>query len=149
MKKDTQNILKHGFTLMELMVVIVVISILVGLLIPAILKAKEGAREKKARTEVYELQKAWGAYVQYHQERNSNYTVPSYDVMDAAATGDLGGGNADGIVFMEFTPDELKDGFKDPWKELYYLEFIDPDDVTTEWSFQTRVQCKNAARGKY
>ncbi len=145
MKFRDRFVKRHGFTLMELMVVIVVISILVGLLIPAIIRAKEGAREKKARAEIFELQKAWGAYYQTFQ------TLPfsGVGVMDGVNTTELGGGNADKIVFMEFTPDQLVDGFKDPWKELYQLEFADPEDVSTKWTFQTRVQCMNAARNKY
>ena len=144
MKFRDRFITKRGFTLMELMVVIVVIGILVGLLVPAIIKAKEGAREKKARTEVFELQKAWAMYYQTYK------TLPFVGVglMDSANTTLLGGGT-DGIVFMEFTPKELDDGFKDPWKELYQLEFADPENVSTEWTFQTRVQCMNAARNKY
>ena len=149
MKKFKLGIVKNGFTLMELMVVIVVISILVGLLIPAILRAKEGAREKKARTEIHELQKAWATYIQYYQDLDSKYIIPDYTDMDIKATADLGGGNDAGIVFMEFTPKELAEGFLDPWKELYKLEFQKVKDVETKWKFQTRVQCINVARGKY
>lgn len=134
---------KNGFTLIELMVVIVVISILVGLLIPAILKAKESAREKKARTEIFELQKAWSMYYQTYEK------LPGYSEMNAAATSELGGNNDRKIAFMEFTNEELANGFLDPWKETYKLEFKVGDEVKTEWTFQTRVQCKNAARNKY
>ncbi len=134
---------KNGFTLMELMVVIVVIGVLVGLLIPAILKAKEGARQKKARAEVYELQKAWAMYYQTYEK------LPGHSAMDSTATQELGGNNKNKIVFMEFTPKELSGGFKDPWKELYLLNFVSGQDVTTKWKFQTRVHCMNASRGKY
>ena len=134
---------KRAFTLMELLVVVMVISILVALLLPAILKARETARERKARAEIFELQKAWALYYQTYE------TLPSYSEMNASATQELGGKNPRNIVFMEFTPDELQNGFKDPWKELYHLEFKVGDAVKTKWSFKTRVQCMNSQRGKY
>jgi len=134
---------RRGFTLIELMVVVVVILILVGLLMPALLKARESSREKKARTEVYELQKAWAMYYQTYEK------LPGYSEMNAAATSELGGNNKKNIVFMEFTPKELANGFRDPWKGTYKLQLKSGQDIKTEWTFQTRVQCKNAVRGKY
>ena len=141
--RKQKNFKNKGFTLIELMVVVVVISILVGLLIPAILKAKESAREKKARTEIYELQKAWSMYYQTFEK------LPGYSEMSPAATAELGGNNPRKITFMEFTPDELSNGFQDPWKETYKLDLKAGAAVKTEWKFQTRVQCKNVARGRY
>lgn len=144
MRTNRDRFLKRfGFTLIELMVVVVVISVLVGLLVPAILKAKESAREKKARTEVFELQKAWSMYYQTYED------LPGYSEMNGTATSELGGNNPGNITFMEFTDEELATGFRDPWKETYKLNLVKGADVQTKWTFQTRVQCKNAARGKY
>jgi len=151
---------RRGFTLIELMVVVVVISILVGLLIPAILKAKESAREKKARTEIFEIQRAWATYIQYYREiEGDKFTLPVYKEMSSAAVNDLGGSggrNNNGVAFMAFTKDELDNGLYDPWRNkgkpgehLYKLSFSDEGDVKTKWKFQTRVQCINAARGRY
>ena len=134
---------RKGFTLIELMVVVIVIMILVGMLMPAILKARESSRERKARTEVYELQKAWAEYYRTYGK------LPAHKEMNAAATVELGGSNAKNIAFMEFTPKELANGFCDPWKEPYKLELKEGDNITTKWTFQTRVQCKNVARGRY
>lgn len=128
---------------------IVVISILVGLLFPAVLRARERARITLARSEIFELQKAWKLFaISYPDEVLSGYTE-----MDAATTQMLGGdsssgGNLNGISFMEFDREQLDNGFRDPWKRLYKLEILD-STVTTEWSFQSRVQCINAQRYKY
>jgi len=142
-KEIQMNMRRKGFTLVELMVVVAIIAVLVGLLMPAVLRARESARENKARTEIYELQRAWTIYYQHYGK------LPGYSEMNAKATADLGGGNSDGIVFMEFADDELKKGFLDPWKQPYHLDFQIGDDVVTKWSFQSRVQCKNSARGVY
>jgi prepilin-type N-terminal cleavage/methylation domain-containing protein len=140
----------RGFSLVELMVVVAVIAILVGLLMPAILRAQERARENKARSEIYALQTAWASYCQHYREKDGpSFKPPNYTDMTAAATKELGGGNKDGIAFMEFTPKQFKTGFLDPWKQPYHLEFKAGQDVITKWSFETRVQCKNAVRGRY
>jgi len=132
-----------GFSLMEIMVVLVVISIMVGLLFPALMAARERARLNRARSEVYELQKAWQVYYMTYE------TLPGYTAMTPAATQELGGQNPNRIVFMEFDPKELADGYRDPWKEHYKLDLAQGAAVKTEWSFQSRVQCVNAQRSKY
>ena len=122
---------------------LVVISIMVGLLFPALLAARERARRNRARSEAFELQKAWQVYYTTYEQ------LPSHSEMTSAATQELGGDNKQRITFMEFSPKELAEGFKDPWKEPYKLSLAEGDAVTTEWSFQSRVQCVNAQRYKY
>jgi hypothetical protein len=134
---------------MEIMVVLVVISVLVGLLFPAVLKAREKARINRAQSEVFELQKAWKIFsINY-----PNAPLASYGSMDAATTQVLAGGsgggvNSNGIAFMEFNQEQLEDGFEDPWGRIYLLG-LQSSRLTTEWSFQSRVQCINAQRYKY
>jgi hypothetical protein len=134
---------------MEIMVVLVVISVLVGLLFPAVIRAREKARINRAQSEVFELQKAWKIFsIRYPDAR-----IENYQSMDAATTqvlaGGTGGGvNSNGIAFMEFNQEQLEDGFEDPWGRIYRLE-LESSGVTTEWSFQSRLQCINAQRYKY
>jgi prepilin-type N-terminal cleavage/methylation domain-containing protein len=64
--------LQSGFTLVELLVVITIISILMGLLIPAINAAREVARRNQCATQVKNLALA---AVQYE---NSKKTLPPY-----------------------------------------------------------------------
>jgi prepilin-type N-terminal cleavage/methylation domain-containing protein len=134
-----------GFSLMEIMVVVVVISILVGLLFPALLGARERVRINSARGEVFELQKAWTMYALTYPEAD----MGRFSVMDSSTTGELAGDNPNGITFMEFEQDDLDNGFEDPWKRPYELDFEVGADVVTRWAFQTRVQCVGAKRYKY
>jgi type II secretory pathway pseudopilin PulG len=139
-----------GFSLMELMVVIVVIMILVGLLLPALLSAREAARERRARTEVYELQKAWRMLAMTTPDAD----LTAYTEMNSQATRllggeNLGGANPGGVAFMEFDAEELAEGFRDPWRQTYKLSFTNGVDVITEWAFQSRVQCVNDKRYRY
>ena len=52
-----------GFTLVELLVVIGIIGILIGLIIPAVQRARAAADRNRAETEVQELVKAITAYM--------------------------------------------------------------------------------------
>ncbi len=56
-----------GFTLLELLVVVSIMTVLMGLLLPAILKAKNNSREKRAQVQTLALAAAIDAYIlEYH-----------------------------------------------------------------------------------
>jgi prepilin-type N-terminal cleavage/methylation domain-containing protein len=143
-----------GFTLMEMLVVMVVILVLMGLLFPALMGARERAKVTRARSEIQTLQEAWLAYGTLYGGFPSGYTM-----MSAGAVNVLGGNNPQGIVFMEFDERHRKDGFLDPWwngrqatipDHLYKINLgstLPAADV--EWRFTTRVHCANTARYRY
>jgi prepilin-type N-terminal cleavage/methylation domain-containing protein/prepilin-type processing-associated H-X9-DG protein len=54
---------RHGFTLVELLVVVVIISMLVGLLIPAVMAAREAARRTQCMNHQKELATAVQSYI--------------------------------------------------------------------------------------
>ncbi len=141
-----------GFTLMELMVVTGVIAVLIGLLFPVLMGARERARIAKARGEVMALQQAWLAFWQTYEALP---TGGGFEAMTPRAVAELGGDasailNGRGIAFMEFDNRHYADGFKDPWGNLYFLDLRpDPDAVTTRWVYQTRVFCGNTAKHRY
>jgi general secretion pathway protein G len=59
MKKKIDN---RGFTLIELMVVIVILGILAGLIVPRIMSRPEEARQAKARIQIESLETALKLY---------------------------------------------------------------------------------------
>ena len=79
---------QHGFTLIELMVVIVILGILAGLIIPRIMGRPEEARRMKARVQIESIETALKLY----KLDNGNY--PSTEqglqaLVEAPATGEL------------------------------------------------------------
>ncbi len=134
-----------AFSLIELLVVIVIISILVALLFPALLAAREHGRRVAARAEMWEIQKAWTVYYKTYER------LPSYSEMTPVAVDVLSGtGGSDNplrIKFMDFDRRDFTLGMRDPWGRRYQLDLTDdPDAVTTRWSYQTRAYCQNAGR---
>lgn len=66
---ETLSLRRRGFTLVELLVVIVIISILAGLIIPAIIAAQIGARKLACANNLAQLYKLAVSYSVSHQGR--------------------------------------------------------------------------------
>jgi prepilin-type N-terminal cleavage/methylation domain-containing protein/prepilin-type processing-associated H-X9-DG protein len=70
---------RHGFTLVELLVVIAVIAILAALLLPVLAVARERARQTSCLTNVRQITHAYGLYLQDWDEQ-----LPHWFVGDSA-----------------------------------------------------------------
>ena len=75
LRKRTSR-LRGGFTLIELMVVIVIITILIGLLVPAVMGVRRTARDVEVRTDIAKLEDAIAKFkVTYGTEPPSQLTL--------------------------------------------------------------------------
>ncbi len=67
---------RSGFTLIELMIVIVIISLLIALLVPAVMSVMGKARDAQVKTEITNLSSAIGSFkAKYGMEPPSNITL--------------------------------------------------------------------------
>jgi len=66
----------RGFTLVELLVVIAIIALLVGLLLPALAKAQQSARETKDATQIKQIHTAMLTYAT--SDKSGRLPIPGY-----------------------------------------------------------------------
>jgi len=112
MKRNLNNL---GFTLIELMVVIVILGILAGLIVPRIMSRPEEAREAKARIQIESLETTLKLY------RLDNGSYPSTEQGLQALTEPPEVGNLPG-KWREGGYLEKGKVPKDPWgNEYIYL----------------------------
>ena len=61
-----------GFTLIELLVVIAIIGLLAGMLLPALVRAKQKAQGIACLNHLKQLQLAWSMYASDHNDNDSS-----------------------------------------------------------------------------
>lgn len=105
-KRNTQK----GFTLIEIMVVVVIIGVLAALIVPSVLGRADEARVTAAKTDLQAIANALDLY------KLDNYDYPSTDQgLDALVSRPSGQPEA-----LNWNPDGyLKKLPKDPWKRDY------------------------------
>ena len=88
----------RGFTLIELLVVMVIIALLVGLLLPALGRAREEARKTQCRSNMRQI----GLAINMYTTDNSSYTPPAYGAWANTSVGKhlVHGDGGDGMAHM-------------------------------------------------
>jgi len=140
--------LRRGFTLIEMLAVVLIIAILGAMIMPALHNAHQRSRIVKAQAETRELMKALEVYWSTYHDWSG---LGSGGSMTAEKVAILSGENLNGdnpreIQFMEFPPEAEEDGFRDPWGSLYRYAVEIPEDVEDKWHYATRVYCANRKR---
>jgi len=135
--------LRRGFTLIEMLAVVLIIAILGAMIMPALHNAHQRSRIVKAQAETRELMKALEVYWSTYHDWSG---LGSGGSMTAEKVAILSGENPQEIQFMEFPPGAEANGFQDPWGSLYRYAVEEPEDVEDKWYYATRVYCANRKR---
>jgi prepilin-type N-terminal cleavage/methylation domain-containing protein len=135
----------RGFTLVELLVVICIILVLAGLLFPALVYAQRLVRVRKARSEAGDLSKAWQTYWDAYTNWPFAAAFDMKDTQVAVLAGRDAANNPNNLKLMIFSSQEEQNGFKDPWKELYRIEY-ESKSITRDQSYVTRAYMGNRMR---
>ncbi len=96
---------KKAFTLLELLVVIVIIGILAAILVPAIGRAREGARRAQCANNLRQIGIAWYLYLDDHDECSPQYGV---NAKNTEANAYIFGGKKGGRGFYDYENNSAK-----------------------------------------
>nr|VFJ46899.1 MAG: general secretion pathway protein G [Candidatus Kentron sp. FM]VFJ47270.1 MAG: general secretion pathway protein G [Candidatus Kentron sp. FM]VFK07156.1 MAG: general secretion pathway protein G [Candidatus Kentron sp. FM] len=109
MNKKTRR--DAGFTLIEVMVVVVILAVLAGIIVPKIMDRPDAARLVKAQQDIRALESALSLY------RLDHYQYPTTDEgLEALVSGAAGHGGEGTSSYLARLP-------SDPWgNEYFYLQ---------------------------
>lgn len=144
MNRDRSN--QHGFSLIELLVVISIIAALIGLAVPNFLGIRERARDAKRKEEMSQLKSALRLYYNDYQKYPADNGGPPYDKINgcglngttacscSSSIAFAAGGSGCDVVYMKKFPS----GFG---TTMFYYRSASGDD------FCLRVPLENASDG--
>jgi prepilin-type N-terminal cleavage/methylation domain-containing protein len=126
--------MKKGFTLLEVLVVVMIIGMLVALLMPAASTLRQTAKRKQAATRAISLIQAIKSYRQVYGkfpgqvQDIKDQDVEPEDLIHALTN------NPRGTYFLEFADNELdSDGaLLDPWEMRFVVSMDENGDKSTD-----------------
>jgi prepilin-type N-terminal cleavage/methylation domain-containing protein len=150
-KTDSTRKVARGFTVLELLVAIAIITVLCSLLFVAIARARRTGNIRRAEAETRELAKAWKGYWAVYGRWPFGAVNKE---MDLAAMSILQGeddvNNPQRIRFMDidYPVVQAAGGLKDPWGSFYRVDFSRTGTPGTEM-YEVTVLFPQARRFLY
>jgi len=116
----------RGFTLIEMLVVLLMIALLFGMITGSLYTARKRARITRAEAQLRELLNAWGQYYLYNNDRAGfnlgDLPGQAFEPMSEAKLTPLT--TPDGYNITIMAGIQFRDGFYlDPWRRPYQVKF--------------------------
>jgi len=89
-ERSSLSIIRSGFTLVEFLVVLAILSVLMSILLPAVMAARERAREMMCKNNLYQVDIAMRRYIEIHKR-----------IPDRALPGCVGGWTIELLPYLE------------------------------------------------
>lgn len=131
---------KHGFTLIEMLVVVGIIAMLMSLLLPALAAARSSARTTKDASNLKQLTFAWLRYQQAKDEGMMPYMLFDTTMTSSSSTRQRYWFGRLTTTGTSSTTLDFSDGLLAPYLEGDERVFVDPDfgvDQVTETRYKT------------
>ena len=106
MNKNKPHVQRHGFTLIELMIVIVILGLLATMIMPRILSRPEQARRMKAKVDIRSIESALGLF----KTDTGRFPTTSEGLAALVTNPGINGYNSD--AYLDKVP-------TDPWSNRY------------------------------
>jgi len=138
MQNNKKHIKIHGFTLIEIMVVVVILGILAAMVVPKIMSRPEQARIVKVKQDILAIQNALDLY------KLDNGSYPTTDqgllALVSKPTTDPIPANWKSDGYLQQLP-------KDPWGEAY--QYLNDDDTLKIFSYGPKGKDGNSEIGNW
>ena len=149
MKERKTERRRAGFTLVEMLVVICVITVLIGLTASATFSARQKAYTATAHQECEQIAAAFKAY--WLAKGAWPISAADWTNLDKNNMKKILGGDTDGIVYLALDDNQFEpDGtYADPWGNPYQIKIDPMRDIVIEDTFTTVVSFPNQFSNYY
>jgi len=130
MRENTQQLHKAGFTLIELMIVVVILGLLATVIMPRILSRPEQARRIKAKVEIRNIESVLALF----KTDTGRFPTTSEGLEVLVSDPGIKGYNSDG--YLDKVP-------PDPWGNKYI--YVSPGVVSKDYDLES--YCKDGEDG--
>ena len=114
---------RHGFTLVEMLVVIAMIGLLMAMISGALYQAQKAVKTTRAETQLREVIAACGQYYLVEKKIPTGMEGGGWVELNTTTLHDLVTPNSQGLVYLNLSEKQFKnENYVDPWNMPYQVK---------------------------